>query len=208
MQLAAPGYDIVIGNSNASIFDVNLSAGRLEDQIDTQVVAAVIDGSPVTLGQLFTSDFKQSADRSEFVIPETREETIDTNVNRSEDFSQQPFSRGGTSREGVTVQLGDGRTAFIRDDVSQSISDTQRIAEQTQYDADGPIPKTRLNLEMDPNKDIYKFFGKTTRPARANTKPLYPVGTLGSVVTDILTTVHRTIRPKKSVFVLGVIRKA
>ena len=104
MQLAAPGYDIVIGNSNASIFDVNLSAGRLEDQIDTQVVAAVIDGSPVTLGQLFTSDFKQSADRSELVLPETQEDTIDTNVNRSEDFHSNLF-RGGTRREGVTVQL-------------------------------------------------------------------------------------------------------
>ena len=45
---------------------------------------------------------------------------------------------------------------------------------------------------------------KTTRPPRPSTKPVYPVGTLGSVVTDILTTVHRTIRPKKAVFVLGV----
>ena len=210
MQLAAPGYDIVIGNSNASIFDVNLSAGRLEDQIDTQVVAAVIDGGKVTLGQLFDSDTKESA--KPYVVVRRDIFQKEKDAARFATLAEAEKHRTellATYPAEVNVEIVD-RSGFVdptdnmTDPLAEGVGETQMFAEQTQYDADGPIPKTRLNLEMDPNKDIYKFFGKTTRPARANTKPLYPVGTLGSVVTDILTTVHRSIRPKKSVFVLGV----
>ena len=208
MQLADTGYDILV--ENKSIFDIDNNAS-LDSQIDTSTTAAIVDGASVPLGTLLKRTGPSGPSRP-FVLPETRETNIETNVPRGEELAT-PFLRGGTRRN-ITPQ---------------SVDESTQIREADIRDEEGElVAKTRLNLETTPGRDINRTRGASPREIYVTTnnqgkptlgtrqrsprsserrtfrKAEYPLGEINRLSTQFINKAIAQIKPKLPVAVLGI----
>lgn len=207
MQLADTGYDIQIGNK--SIFEID-PAKPLSAQVDSDyVTGAILDNAQATLTDVlqpqaeksdpvtytvsgeerggspfsFTFQNKQEADQ---VAAEARARGATVSVTKSREYFDPSF----TEDETVEGDLG-------------AVDEGTRIREQKLYDEEGlAIPKTRLNLEMDPKYDLNK--SSTTKRRPGYLKENLATGSMGKITDRIVNRLNRMIRPTKTVHVFGV----
>jgi hypothetical protein len=97
-------------------------------------------------------------------------------------------------------------------DTEQGLGDEVMGMSTANYNRDGldapdpNLPKTRLNLEMNPRRDIDRSSGgKNGQPYGRQTYrgAEYPFGSLGTISTEFVTKTIAKIKPKKPVIVIG-----
>lgn len=111
--------------------------------------------------------------------------------------------------EGSTFTEGSSEAFFAsigeNVDPDSAMDESSRIRERQLYDEAGmPIPKTRLNLEMDPK---YQLRGRQTN--RTSTYKLglavnFATGSLGKMTDRIVTRLNQIIKPQKTIHMFGV----
>lgn len=230
MQLAETGYDIQIGRT--SIFDID-SSKPLRDQVDSDyVTGAIVDNSAVTLTDLLQPKTPAARPVTYTVRGEEGggspfpQQTFD-NRKDAEAFVAEVEARGGIAtitddkptyfdptfmegrNEGSTFAEG-SQEAFLanigeNNDPDGGVDESSRIRERQLYDEAGmAIPKTRLNLEMDPK---YQLKGRATNksgPYKFNLKVNFATGSLGKVADRVVNQVNKIIRPGQTIHMFGV----
>lgn len=97
-------------------------------------------------------------------------------------------------------------------DTEQSLGDEVAGMSTSNYNKDGfdaadpDLPKTRLNLEMNPRRDVDRSLGGKNRQTYGRQTyrgAEYPFGSLGTISTEFVTKTIAKIKPKKPVIVIG-----
>ena len=97
-------------------------------------------------------------------------------------------------------------------DTEQGLGDEVAGMSTANYNKDGfdaadpDLPKTRLNLEMNPRRDVDRSLGgktKQTYGRQTYRGAEYPFGSLGTISTEFVTKTIAKIKPKKPVIVIG-----
>lgn len=97
-------------------------------------------------------------------------------------------------------------------DTEQGLGDEVAGMSASNYNKDGfdaadpDLPKTRLNLEMNPRRDVDRSLGGKNRQTYGRQTyrgAEYPFGSLGTISTEFVTKTIAKIKPKKPVIVIG-----
>lgn len=97
-------------------------------------------------------------------------------------------------------------------DTEQGLGDEVAGMSTANYNKDGfdaadpDLPKTRLNLEMNPRRDVDRSLGGKNRQTYGRQTyrgAEYPFGSLGTISTEFVTKTIAKIKPKKPVIVIG-----
>lgn len=97
-------------------------------------------------------------------------------------------------------------------DTEQGLGDEVAGMSASNYNKDGfdaadpDLPKTRLNLEMNPRRDVDRSLGGKNRQTYGRQTyrgAEYPFGSLGTISTEFVTKTIAKIKPKKPVIVMG-----